>query len=71
MDKDQILILVRILESNTKILNSYKSILNKVEKIEENISRKFNDKDEENKFMQQIIESSNNSYYTISQNCLT
>ena len=71
MDKDQILILVQILESNTKILNSYKNILNKVDKIEENISRKFNDRDEENKFMQQIIESSNNSYYTISQNCLT
>jgi len=70
MDKDQILILVRILESNTKILNSYKNILNKVDKIEENISRKFNDKDEENKFMQQIIESSNNNYYIISQNCL-
>lgn len=71
MDKDKIVLLVKILESNIKILNNYKKILNKIEKLEDNITRKFKDREEENLFLQEIIESSNDNYYKISKNCLT
>ncbi len=71
MDKDKIVLLVKILESNIKILNNYKKISNKIEKLEENITRKFKDREEENLFLQEIIESSNDNYYKISKNCLT
>ncbi len=70
MEKDKIILLVKILESNTKILNSYKKIINKVDILEENINRKFKDKDEENKFIKELVDSSNDFYYQISKNLL-
>jgi hypothetical protein len=70
MNKEKILTLVKILESNTKLLQSYKKINKKIEDLEENISKKFKDKEEENKFIQQIIDTSNDNYYRISKNCL-
>jgi hypothetical protein len=70
MEKEKILLLVKILESNTKILNSYKKIINKVDILEENINRKFKDKDEENKFIKELVDSSNDFYYQISKNLL-
>ena len=70
MNKEKILTLVKILESNTKLLQSYKKINKKIEDLEENISKKYKDKEEENKFIQQIIETSNDNYYRISKNCL-
>ncbi len=70
MEKENIINLVKILESNSKLLNSYKKIIKKIEDLEENITRKFKDKDDENKFIQQIIESSNDNYYKISKNLL-
>lgn len=70
MDKEKILTLVKILESNTKLLQSYKRINKKIEDLEDNISRKFKDKEEENKFIQQIVETSNDNYYRIAKNCL-
>ena len=70
MEKEKILTLVKILESNTKLLQSYKKINKKIEDLEENISKKYKDKEEENKFIQQIVETSNDNYYRISKNCL-
>ncbi len=70
MEKDKIILLVKILESNTKILNSYKKIINKVDILEENINRKFKDKDEENKFIKELVDSSNDYYFQISKNFL-
>lgn len=70
MDKDKIIILVKILESNTKILNSYKKILNNTDNLEENITRKFKDKDDENKFIKELVDSSNDYYFQISKNFL-
>jgi hypothetical protein len=70
MNKEKILTLVKILESNTKLLQSYKKINKKIEDLEENISKKYKDKEEENRFIQQIIETSNDNYYRISKNCL-
>ncbi len=70
LDREKIIDLVKILESNNKLLVSYKKIIKKIEVMEENISRKFINKDEENKFMEKIIESSNDYYFRISKNCL-
>jgi len=70
MDKTKIVGLIKIIESNNKLLNSYKRIINKIESLEEELSKKFKNKEEENKFMDQIIESSTDYYYLISQNCL-
>ncbi len=70
MEKYKIILFVKILESNTKILNSYKKIINKVDILEENINRKFKDKDEENKFIKELVDSSNDYYFQISKNFL-
>lgn len=70
MEKEKILTLVKILESNTKLLQSYKKINKKIEDLEDNISKKFKDKEEENNFIQQIVETSNDNYFRISKNCL-
>jgi hypothetical protein len=70
MDKDKIILLVKILESNTKTLNSYKKILINIDNLEENINRKFKDKDGENKFIKELVDSSNDYYFQISKNFL-
>jgi len=70
MENNKIKTLVKILESNSKLLLSYKNILKKIDVLEENISKKFKDKEEENNFIQQIIDSSNDNYFRISKNCL-
>ena len=70
IDKDNIILLVKIVESNLKLLETYKKLLNKLDILEENISRKFNDRDEENLFIHEIIESANNNYYKIAKNCI-
>ena len=70
LEKDKIISLVKILESNSKLLDSYKKILKKIEKMEDEIIRKFKDKEEENKFLEKIIDTSNDYYFTISKNCL-
>ena len=70
MDKEKIVSLIKILESNIKILGTYKKILSKIDNLEEIITRKFKDREEENLFLQEIIESSNDNYYKISKNCL-
>ena len=69
MEKDKILSLVKILESNSKLLDSYKKILNKIEKIEDTMIKKFKDREDENKFLEKLIDSSNDYYYCISKNC--
>jgi vacuolar-type H+-ATPase subunit E/Vma4 len=70
LEKDKIISLVKILESNSKLLDSYKKILKKIEKMEDEIIRKFKDKEEENKFLEKIVDTSNDYYFTISKNCL-
>jgi hypothetical protein len=70
LEKDKIIALVKILETNSKLLNSYKKILLKIEKMEDNIIRKFKDKEEENKFLEKIVDTSNDYYFNISKNCL-
>jgi vacuolar-type H+-ATPase subunit E/Vma4 len=70
LEKDKIISLVKILESNSKLLDSYKKIIKKIEKMEDEIIRKFKDKEEENKFLEKIIETSNDYYFTISKNCI-
>ena len=70
MEKDKIISLVRILESNSKLLDSYKKILNKIEKIEDTLVKKIKDREEENKFLAKLIETSNDYYYSISKNCV-
>lgn len=70
MEKDKIISLVNILESNSKLLDSYKKILYKIEKIEDTIIKKIKDREDENKFLEKLIDSSNNYYYSISKNCI-
>jgi len=70
LEKDKIILIVKILESNNKLLNSYKKIIKKIEKTEDEIIEKFKDKAEENKFLENIINTSNDYYYTISKNCI-
>ena len=70
MEKDKIISLVRILESNSKLLDSYKKILNKIEKIEDTLVKKIKDREEENKFLAKLVETSNDYYYSISKNCV-
>ena len=70
LEKDKIISLVKILESNSKLLDSYKKIIKKIEKMEDEIIRKFKDKEEENKFLEKIVDTSNDYYFTISKNCL-
>lgn len=70
IEKDKIIVLVKILESNSKLLDSYKNIIKKIEKMEDEIIRKFRDKDEENNFLEKIVDTSNDYYYIISKNCL-
>ena len=70
LEKDKIISLVKILESNSKLLDSYKKIIKKLEKMEDEIIRKFKDKEEENKFLEKIVDTSNDYYFTISKNCI-
>jgi len=70
MEKDKIISLVRILESNSKLLDSYKTILNKIEKIEDTLVKKIKDREDENKFLAKLVETSNDYYYSISKNCV-
>ncbi len=70
LEKDKIILLVKILESNSKMLDSYKKIIRKIQKTEDEIIRKFKNKEEENKFLEKIVDTSNDYYYIISKNCL-
>ena len=70
MEKEKIISLVRILESNSKLLDSYKKILNKIEKIEDTLVKKIKDREDENKFLAKLVETSNDYYYSISKNCV-
>jgi hypothetical protein len=70
LEKEKIISLVKILESNSKLLNSYKKILLKIDKMEDDLIKKFKDKEEENNFIEKIIDTSNDYYFTISKNCL-
>jgi len=70
IDKDNMVLLVKIVESNINLLDTYKKLLSKIDTLEETILRKFKDKDEENQFIQEIVDSANNNYYKISKNCL-
>ncbi len=70
LEKDKIILLVKILESNSKMLDLYKKIIRKIQKTEDEIVRKFKNKEEENKFLEKIVETSNDYYYIISKNCL-
>ncbi len=70
LEKDKIILLVKILESNSKMLDSYKKIIRKIQKTEDEIVRKFKNKEEENKFLEKIVDTSNDYYYIISKNCL-
>ena len=51
-------------------MDSYKKILNKIEKIEDTMIKKFKDRADENKFLEKLIDSSNDYYYSISKNCV-
>lgn len=70
LEKDKIILLVKILESNSKMLDSYKKIIRKIQKTEDEIIRKFKNKEEENKFLEKIVDTSNDYYYIISKNCI-
>ena len=70
MENNNIILLVKILESNMKLLNSYKKVIKKIDDLEENIIIKFKDKDNENTIIRDIINESNDNYYKISLNCL-
>ncbi len=71
INKEKLLDLIKIVESNLKLINLYKNIIKKIDTMESNISQKFEDKEEENKFIKNIVDTSNDYYYRISKNCLT
>lgn len=59
-----------IIESNLKIIQSYKKILKKINKIEESLLKKIKDIEEDKQNIKQIVEISNNNYNIISKNCI-
>lgn len=70
MNNEQMLLLVKMIESNIKLSNSYKNIYDKINKMENIINTKIKSNNSDMHFIKIIIETSNESYYKISKNCL-